>query len=127
MNGSMSRIRQLCLDQCKTLEADFIITRLIVPNMSFFYFDKTTLSKTSRNIDNFYASWDLLEICTYSNLVALADKLSTDMPESAWTKSQFLLLVDRIYNAICPGNTWKVAGKNYTKRKNNLEFKNLTR
>ena len=36
MNGLMSRIRQLCLDQCKTLEADFIITRLIVPNMSFF-------------------------------------------------------------------------------------------
>ena len=36
--------------------------------------------KASKDVSNYYASWDLMEICTLSNVVALAEEISRFMP-----------------------------------------------
>ena len=36
--------------------------------------------KASKDVSNYYASWDLMEICTLSNVVALAEEISWFMP-----------------------------------------------
>ena len=59
--------------------------------------------KASKSVENFYPSWDLMEICTKSNLVALAETICKDLGMEeirSLTCSQLQLLVDKIFEKI---------------------------
>ena len=59
--------------------------------------------KASKNVSNFYATWDLMEICTLINLVALSCEVSghsLDEDDAKLTKDDFTNLVDKIYETI---------------------------
>ena len=59
--------------------------------------------KASKSVENFYPSWDLMEICTSSNLVALAETTCKDLgleEIGSLTSDQLKLLVDKIFETI---------------------------
>ena len=69
--------------------------------------------KASKDISNFYASWDLMEVTTLSNLVALAMHISgLDFNDDAvnYTEADLYTLVDAIYNKIDMHQKWNRDG-----------------
>ena len=70
-------------------------------------------NKASRNIANFYACWDVMEVCTISNLVALAVELSgLDYNEDStgFTEADFHCLVDKIFEKTNNIQKWQRKG-----------------
>ena len=73
--------------------------------------------KASKNIANFYACWDLMEVTTLSNLLALAIEISgLDYEDDAATinETDFNKLVDDIFNTISTLQKWSMKGMVYT-------------
>ena len=70
-------------------------------------------TQASKDVSNFYASWDLLEICTLSNLVALAQKasgLSIRSKESNLSEKRFREIVNSIFKQIDMFSRWGKGG-----------------
>ena len=75
--------------------------------------------KASKDVANFYASWDLLEICSLSNLVALAQQISgisVQAKDTSLSEMQFRDIVDSIFLQIDMFSKWRKDGNipNYT-------------
>ena len=69
--------------------------------------------KASKNIANFYACWDLMEITTLSNLLALAMEISgLDFADDATNvnETDFNKLVDDIFDTISTLQRWTMKG-----------------
>ena len=72
-------------------------------------------NKASKNIANFYACWDLMEVTTLSNLVALALEVSgldyeANDATNKVTEAEFNKLVDDIFTKIENLKKWKRNG-----------------
>ena len=84
--------------------------------ITFFIEYKTSL-QASKDVANFYASWDLMEICTLSNIVALAEEISLKSrlpPSSPLSKCQFEDLVLNIYKEIEMFSKWRKPGQTFS-------------
>ena len=70
----------------------------------------STAIQASKNISNFYACYDLMEITTLSNLVALAievSQLSYEATDAHLTKDAFENIVDAIFDKIDLLKKWE--------------------
>jgi hypothetical protein len=71
------------------------------------------LLQASKNIANFYACWDLMEITTLSNLISLALELSGlhyNAVNANFTETDFNHLIDKIFDQIDMLQKWKKSG-----------------
>ena len=76
-------------------------------------------NKASKNVANFFACWDVMEVCTVSNLVALAMEIS-GLPyredTTEFTEAHFHHLVDTIFDNINNFQKWNRKGMNIQSR-----------
>ena len=72
--------------------------------------------KASKDITNFYACWDLMEVTTLSNLVALASEVSglgLDTEDANITENAFKQIVSEVYARIDGLGKWLPAGSDH--------------
>ena len=77
------------------------------------------VSQASKNIANFYACWDLMEITTLSNLVALTVEISGLDYHGAtanFSEAEFNTLVEEIFNKISNLGKWSRNGRQILKK-----------
>ena len=67
--------------------------------------------KASKDVSDFYASWDLMEVTTISNVVALAAEIGADQVGSAnFTPEAFKLIVMKLFDKINLFSKWNKTG-----------------
>ena len=68
-------------------------------------------NKASKDVSDFYASWDLMEVTTISNVVALAAEIGADQVGSAnFTPEAFKLIVMKLFDKINLFSKWNKTG-----------------
>ena len=61
------------------------------------------------NVENFYATWNLVEVCTLTNLMALASELGNicfDDQTVDFSEDEFFTLVETIYEKVSLLRKW---------------------
>ena len=69
--------------------------------------------QASKDVSNYYASWDLMELSTLSNLVALAEEICCNNAQNLnadLTEEQFKQLVLDIFKELDLFSRWKKGG-----------------
>ena len=68
-------------------------------------------SQASKDVSDFYATWDLMEVTTISNVVALAVEIGADQVGSAnFTPEAFKLIVMKLFDKINLFSKWNRTG-----------------
>ena len=77
--------------------------------------------QASKDVKNFYPSWDLMEVCTEANLLAYSEIISgmpIDAEIAKLTEEAFNLIVDKLFDLLNNFSQWKTGKNDYTLHSN---------